>query len=118
MRDPSQVSPEDLYYAGVEALAEGHYEEAIARYREALQLDPGFLDALHGLAQACVHAERWDEGIHAAQELIRMAPDDPLGRTSLSILYQRKGMIPEAEEESRAAKLLAWKQELRGPTEG
>jgi hypothetical protein len=36
-----------------------------------------------------------------------------LAHTSLSILYQHKGMIPEAEAESLKAKLLSWKIQLR-----
>ena len=47
---------EELYDRGVDLFAEGKYDEAIAAYGEALGLDPGFVDALHGLAMA--HAEK------------------------------------------------------------
>jgi hypothetical protein len=36
-----------------------------------------------------------------------------LAYTSLSILYQRKGLIEEAEAAALKAKLLGWKQQLR-----
>jgi len=39
--------------------------------------------------------------------------DDILARTSLSILYQKKGMVPEAEAEGNKARVLGWKQELK-----
>jgi hypothetical protein len=29
------------------------------------------------------------------------------------VLYQKKGMIPEAEEEGNKARILGWKQQLR-----
>jgi len=33
--------------------------------------------------------------------------------TSLSILYQKKGMVPEAEAEGNKARVLGWKQQLK-----
>ena len=54
-----------------------------------------------------------DQAISVARELIVRDPDDPLAHTSLSILYQHKEMIPEAEAEALKAKLLGWKHELR-----
>jgi hypothetical protein len=40
-------------------------------------------------------------------------PDDVLAHTSLSILYQKKGMVPEAEAEANKARVLGWKQQLK-----
>jgi hypothetical protein len=37
-----------------------------------------------------------------------------LAYTSLSVLYQKKGMIPEAEAEANKARILGWKQQLKG----
>jgi hypothetical protein len=39
-----------------------------------------------------------------------------LAHTSLSVLYMKKGMIPEAEAESAKARVLGWKQQLKGKT--
>jgi hypothetical protein len=46
-----------------------------------------------------------------------MDPEDVLVHTRLSILYQHKGMVPEAEAEALKAKLLGWKHQLRQPKE-
>lgn len=54
-----------------------------------------------------------DEAIGLANQLILTDPDDVLAHTRLSILYQRKGMVPEAEAEATKAKVLGWKQQLR-----
>src|SRR5206468_9490113 len=43
---------EDLYDAAVDLFGDGKLEEAVARYEEALALDPGYVDAWHGLAMA------------------------------------------------------------------
>jgi tetratricopeptide (TPR) repeat protein len=104
---------EDLYHHALDLIANGDSRGAAANFRESLELDPSFLDALHGLIRALQNLGEYDQAIAAAQELIARDPDDPLAHTSLSILYQHKGMVPEAEAEALKAKLLGWKLELR-----
>lgn len=104
---------EDQYHAGLDALAANDAEAAINHFRTALALDPHLLDAMHGLMRALQDAGRFDEGIAVARELARLDPEDVLAYTALSILYQHKGLIPEAEEAATKAKLLGWKQQLR-----
>lgn len=94
-------------------MAEGDIQGAIAGFRQSLAADPAFSDAAHGLIHALKHATLYDEAIEVAQSLIAADPDDVLAHTSLSILYQHQGRIPEAEAESLKAKLLGWKLELR-----
>ena len=94
-------------------MAEGQLEQAVARYREALQSDPAFTEAMHGLARALQDLQRYDEAIGVAQKIAELDPDDVLAHTSLSVLYQKKGMIPEAEAEGAKARVLGWKQQLK-----
>jgi tetratricopeptide (TPR) repeat protein len=103
---------EDLYDEGLDLAFEGKYVEAIAKYREALAVDPEFVDAVHAVAMAYSELDQLDEAIEAAKRLCELAPDDILAHTSLSTFYQRKGMIPEAEAESAKAKMLDWKRQL------
>jgi tetratricopeptide (TPR) repeat protein len=105
---------EQKYHEALDLVAGGDPTAAAARFREALALDPGLLDAMHGLIRALQDAADYDQAIAVATELIVRDPDDPLAHTSLSILYQHKGMVPEAEAEALKAKLLGWKLELRG----
>jgi tetratricopeptide (TPR) repeat protein len=107
------ASAEELCDRGVDLFSEGKYDDAIAAYRQALSLDPGLVDALHGLAMA--HAEKGDleAAIDAARRITEVSADDPLGFTSLSMLYQRSGRIPEAEEAANRARLLEWKARLK-----
>ena len=104
---------EEQYHAALELLAVGEAEHAVEGFKSSLACDPRFLDAMHGLIRALQDAGRYDEGIAAARELARQDPDDVLAHTALSILYQHKGMVPEAEEAGLRAKLLGWKQQLR-----
>lgn len=103
---------EDRYYAALDRLADGDQETAIAALREALALDPLFTDAMHGLARALQDTGRFDEAIVVAQRLAEIDPEDILAHTSLSILFQKKGMVPEAEAEANRARVLGWKQQL------
>ncbi len=103
---------EDRYYAALDHLAHSRWDAAIAGFRAALDLAPGLLDAMHGLIRAQQDAGQLDHAIATARQLIALDPDDVLAHTSLSILYQRKGMVPEAEAESAKAKILGWKHEL------
>ena len=73
------------------------------------------LDAMHGLIRALQEQGEFDAAIAVAQRLLQLDPDEVLAHTSLSILYQHKGMIAEAEAEALQAKLLGWKKHLRQP---
>ena len=104
---------EQKYHEALDLVASGDATAAAAGFREALALDPGLLDAMHGLIRALQDTADYDQAIAVATELIVRDPDDPLAHTSLSILYQHKGMVPQAEAEALKAKLLGWKLELR-----
>ncbi len=104
---------EHHYYAALDLVLEGHHEQAVEEYRQAVAADPKFTDALHGLSRALQDLNRFDEAIVVAQEISEIDPDDILAHTSLSILYQKKGMVPEAEAEGNKARVLGWKQQLK-----
>ena len=115
MPDPNaRQKAEDYYYAALDLMAEGHLEQAVVAYRQSLDADPTFTEAMHGLARALQDLQRYDEAIAVAQRLAEIEPDDVLAHTSLSVLYQKKGMIPEAEAEGAKARVLGWKAQLKG----
>jgi Flp pilus assembly protein TadD len=90
--------------------AAGRVAEAVAGYRSAVAADPKLAIAWNGLAMALEKAGDLDAAIEAARRLIELEPDEALGHTSLSRFYQRKGMIPEAEDEKAIATKLAMKK--------
>jgi tetratricopeptide (TPR) repeat protein len=109
----SRLKAEDHYYAALDLMADGKLDEAVNAYRESLGVDPAFTEAMHGLARALQDLQRYDEAIEVAQKITELDPDDVLAHTSLSVLYQKKGMIPEAEAEGAKARVLGWKQQLK-----
>ena len=112
---PGDPNPEaeDHYYAALDLVAEGQHEQAVAEYQKALVVDPSFTDALHGLSRALQDLNRFDEAIETSKRISEIDPDDVLAHTSLSILYQKKGMVPEAEAEGNKARVLGWKKQLK-----
>ena len=104
---------EDHYYAALDLVLEGRHEQAVEEYRQAVEADPRFTDALHGLSRALQDLNRFDEAIEISRRISEIDPDDILAHTSLSILYQKKGMVPEAEAEGNKARVLGWKQQLK-----
>ena len=104
---------ESHYYAALDHVADGHDELAVEEYRQSLAADPSFADALHGLSRALQNLNQLDEAIEVSRRIAEIDPDDILAHTSLSIIYQKKGMIPEAEGEANKARILGWKQQLK-----
>jgi tetratricopeptide (TPR) repeat protein len=104
---------EDHYYSALDFMGEGNLEKAVAAYRESIAADPTFTEAMHGLARTLQDLQRYDEAIEVSNKIAELDPDDVLAHTSLSVLYQKKGMIPEAEAEGAKARVLGWKQQLK-----
>jgi Flp pilus assembly protein TadD len=104
---------EDHYYAALDLVLEGEPEGALAEYEKSLSLDPTFTEAMHGLAKTLQDMNRFDDAIAVANRIVELDPDDVLAHTSLSVCYQKKGMVPEAEAEGNKARVLGWKQHLK-----
>ena len=96
----------------MELFAEDKLDEAVLAYQRALDEDPNYADALHALAMTYAHQEKIDQAIEIGKRLIEAAPQDELAYTSLSIFYQQKGLIAEAEEIAAKARTLGWKRQL------
>jgi tetratricopeptide (TPR) repeat protein len=111
--EKARQTAENHYYAALDLVAEGHHEQAVEQYQKSLAADPGFTEAMHGLARALQDLDRLDQAIAVAKRIAELDPDDVLAHTSLSVLYQKKGMIPEAEAEGNKARVLGWKQQLK-----
>ncbi len=99
-----------LYKEAFSHFVDDRLDEAIAGYRRALEVDPTLAIAWNGLAMALAQRGDLDGALEAGRKLVALEPEEPLGHTSLSIFYQRKGMIPEAEEEKAIAMRLGMKR--------
>jgi tetratricopeptide (TPR) repeat protein len=107
------MTKEDLFEKAVDAFGDEKLDESVELYKKALEIDPNYTDALHGLGMALSKAGRHDEAIATAKRLIEMDNDDVLAHTSLSMFYMEQGQIEAAEKEGNIAKILGWKQDLK-----
>ena len=88
----------ELYDAALTRFAENDLEGAIDAFNTLIQTYPDYIEGYLGLGHAYERMSRYDEAIAAIQQAIAINPKDPLVYTSLSMCYQRKGMIQEAED--------------------
>jgi Flp pilus assembly protein TadD len=91
-------TPDQLYDEATELRDKGDKDGAIAKLNEAVALDPGYALG-HGML-AKLHADlaHADEAIFHARRVVELEPNDVFSYTALSVIYQRCGRIPEAEE--------------------
>jgi tetratricopeptide (TPR) repeat protein len=104
---------EDLYDEAVDLYADDKLDEAIAVYNRALEIDPKYSDAVHGLAMCYQAKGDLDTAIALTKRFIEQEPEDILAFTNLSMFYQKQGMIKEAEIAGAEARRLDWKRQLR-----
>jgi len=104
---------EELYDQAVDLYADDKFDEAIGVYQRALELDPDFSDALHGMVMCYQAKGDLDAAIELTKKQIERAPEDILAFTNLSMFYQKKNMIKEAEAAGAEARRLDWKRQLR-----
>ncbi len=104
---------EELYDDAIDLFADEKYDEAIEVYRKALEIDPGYTDAIHGLAMCYQAKGDLDAAIEITRQHIERDKEDILAWTNLSMFYQKKGMIKEAEAAGAEARRLDWKRQLK-----
>lgn len=104
---------DELYMEGMRLFGVGQNKEAIEVFERCLAERPKWTDAMHGLAMAHMNAGTLDDAIRIGKEILEIDKHDAFAHTSLSMFYQRKGNIEEAESEGAKARMLNWKQELK-----
>lgn len=62
----------------------GRYTDAVVAARTGVALDPAVLDVWNSLAEACIQLARWDEAHNAANNAVRIAPDDETANANLT----------------------------------
>ena len=87
-----------FYKSGMSKFAQQDFAGALDDLAQAIVLDPQFADAYQAMAHCHEKLGDLDQALSAAQKAAEHAPDDFLVHTSLSMFYQRKGMIAEAEQ--------------------
>jgi tetratricopeptide (TPR) repeat protein len=98
----------ELYDEAVALRDTGDKPAAIAKLEEAVALDPAFAIGHGMLAKLYADLGEADEAISHAKKVVELEPDDTFSYTALSVIYQRCGLIPEAEH----AKAIAFQKQM------
>ena len=114
--EAQRVDVDAIFDEALDCMTAGDAEGAVTRFERVLTVEPKHAEARHGLVRALEDAGRIDDALAVTERLIADDPEDVLAVTRLSMIYQHKGMIPEAEAAATRAKILGWRQELRGGT--
>lgn len=101
-------TPNELYDQALDLRDRGDKPGAIARLEEAVAADPAFAIGHGMLAKLYADIAEADKAIEHARRVVELEPDDTFSYTALSVIYQRCGRIPEAEQ----AKAMAWQKQM------
>jgi len=81
----------------------GMYEESIAEFKKALELDPNMGHAFNGLAYTYSDMGEYEKAIEYFQKYIAMYPEDANPIDSMAEQYLRMGRLDEALEKYKQA---------------
>ncbi len=101
-------TPNQLYDEATDLRDRGDKPGAVAKLEEAVAFDPGFAIGHGMLAKLYADLAEADKAIEHARKVVELEPDDGFSYTALSVIYQRCGRIPEAEQ----AKAQAWQKQM------
>ncbi len=90
-------SPAAHNHLGQVLAEEGRYPEAIARFRDAIRLLPGYPEAQYNLGAALWLRGELDEAIEQLRPALRANPNNAHGHYALGSALQSKGKLAEAE---------------------
>ncbi len=91
-------SPDSLNDEAVDLRDRGDKAGAVAKLEESVAIDPNFAIGHGMLAKLYADLAVTDKAIAHARRVVEIEPDDTFSYTALSVIYQRCGKIPEAEE--------------------
>ncbi len=91
-------TPAKLYDEAVKIYESGEIEKAVEKLNEVLALDENYVLALSALAVYNQKLGNFDEAIAHATKVTELEPDDNFSFIQLSVICQRCGRIPEAED--------------------
>jgi tetratricopeptide (TPR) repeat protein/peroxiredoxin len=88
---------------GVISTREGHVDESIPYFLEALKLNPRHLLSLDNLGNAYRAQKRWDDARTVLERAVDVAPQDPEANYSLGMVFAQTGDTPKAYEHLQRA---------------
>src|SRR5258708_10500231 len=109
LRRRVQKDPASIAFAQLaeECRRAGQHQEAVDVCRTGLALHPGYLSADVTLGRALIELDALDEAQAELELVLRSAPETLAARRGLAEIHHRRGALPDALAQYRAALLLA-----------
>jgi Flp pilus assembly protein TadD len=104
--DVKARTPDELYDDASKLKNEGKLEAAVGKLQEILKIAPDHVLAHSALGVHLQKLGQAEQAIRHAVRVTELEPNDPFSFTQLSVIYQRCGRIPEAEEAMARAHML------------
>ncbi|MFD0048594.1 tetratricopeptide repeat protein [Actinomycetes bacterium NPDC127524] len=91
-----EFNKELYFFGGKIALKKGVSEDAEKLFREAIAIDPGYLEAVLTLIKLLMHEERYDEVLECIGSVREYGEDDPQFEWMAAVSYQKNEQYQEA----------------------
>jgi cytochrome c-type biogenesis protein CcmH/NrfG len=114
------MTPEEIQTTVEEATFDytmGEHAAALAKLDRVTVENPEAFEAWHALAEINFSLRRFDDALVAAEQGLRLRPEDLFINTTLSRIWMEKGDKATAEKYGAKAKILSWKDQLQNPEE-
>ncbi len=95
---PVSDASDTLYDEAIALQQQGDWEGAIGKLDELLARDPAYALAHSALSVFYSRLDEHEKAIEHAQKVCEMEPEDPFSFVALSLICQKAGRIPEAEQ--------------------
>jgi tetratricopeptide (TPR) repeat protein len=89
------ATAQEFFLVGNQHARMGEFEEAIAAYQAALELEPEHVSALTNLGVAYYNSQKLEEAVAAYQRALAVAPEDEAIHSNLAAAYVQQGMLEE-----------------------
>ena len=87
----------DVFFnMGIAYKAKGEIDKAVAEYRRALDLVPGYAEAHNNLGNLLKDQKKYDEAIMHFESSIKFSPDNPSTHNNLGTVFAMKGNVNKA----------------------
>jgi tetratricopeptide (TPR) repeat protein len=106
---------QDAYDEAMLAFSRGEYDDAIARLRAILDVDPTHFDAQLSIGMAYYRKGDYAAAIAEGHKAEALRPREQLVHTNLSLFYMKSVDKQTAEHHGLQARIASWKDNLQPP---
>ncbi len=92
------ATKEAMYDEAIGLQQQGDMEGSVGKLQELLQQHAGYALAHAALSVFYSKLEKHDQAVEHAQRVCELEPEDPFSFVALSLICQKAGRLPEAEQ--------------------